>query len=63
MGPEKYKEALEALKKAIKKQEEQGKFEQIADLIDTRTDAEKGGDIHAGFNIMAGNKGSKLSGG
>jgi len=60
---EKYEEYCAALEKAVKKQEEQGKFEEIQDLIDTRTDSEKGGEIHAGFGIMAGNKGSKLSGG
>lgn len=48
----------------IKKAEDSGKFTAVKDLVDERTDAQKGGEqLHAGYDIMAGQKGSKLSGG
>ena len=47
-----------------KKAEEQGKFETISDLVDSRSQEEKGGkQLHQGFSVFAGNRGSKLSGG
>jgi len=63
MGQEKYDSAVTLMDKLIKKQEQEGKFEDIKDLVDTRTQAEKGADLHNGFDTMAGNRGSKLSGG
>ena len=64
MGQEKYDKAVGVLDTLVKKAEEQGKFEAIADLVDARTDQEKGNVVlHKGFDTMAGTKGSKLSGG
>ena len=63
MGQEKYDKSMELLEKLVKKQETEGKFEDIKDLVDTRSDAEKGKAIDNGFETMAGNRGSKLSGG
>lgn len=63
MGQEKYDKSLELLEKLIKKQENEGKFEEIKDLVDSRAANVKGRDIHNGFDTMAGNRGSKLSGG
>ena len=48
----------------VKKDLEQGKFEEKTGLVDTRTDqsllSQK---LDKGFDIFAGNRGSKLSGG
>jgi len=49
MGQEKYDKAVELLDKIVKKQEAEGKFEDIKDLVDTRTDAEKGKALDSGF--------------
>lgn len=64
MGQEKYDSAIKVLDTLIKKAEDQGTFEAISDLVDTRDDSQKGSDtLDKGFDTMAGNKGSKLSGG
>jgi len=48
----------------VKKAETQGKFEEVVDLVDTRTDpALLSMELNPGFNVFAGNRGSKLSGG
>lgn len=46
------------------KEKKQGVFKTKEDMIDHRTDEEKGAyELNIGFNIMCGNRGSKLSGG
>lgn len=47
------------------KAEAEGIFEAIGDLVDSRDAAQKGNlkNLHAGFGIFAGTRGSKLSGG
>ena len=42
MGQERFKEAMEILDKATKKQEAEGKFDSVVDLVDTRTPDVKG---------------------
>lgn len=59
---------FEAIKASItalvKKDNDQGKFEEKTGLIDTRTDmALLSQQLDKGFEIFAGNRGSKLSGG
>ena len=59
---------FEAIKTSIaalvKKDNEQGKFEEKSGLVDTRTDASLlSQTLDKGFEIFAGNRGSKLSGG
>jgi len=49
MGQEKYDKAVELMDKLVKKQEAEGKFEDIKDLVDTRSDAEKGKALDSGF--------------
>lgn len=52
------------MEKLKKKEDKEGKFHAIADIIDTRTEGERGTDIlHNGYNIQCGTRGSKLSGG
>ena len=63
MGQQEYDEAIRVLDVLIKKAEDAGKFSAVKDLVDERTDAQKGEALHAGYDIMAGQKGSKLSGG
>ena len=58
---EEFKASLDAL---VKKDEQQGKFEEVSGLVDTRSDpALLSQELHKGFEIFAGNRGSKLSGG
>ena len=48
----------------MKKAETQGKFEEVVDLVDTRTDPSLlAMQLDPGFKVFAGNRGSKLSGG
>lgn len=64
MGQEKYDESLKTMNDLVKKEQSMGKFIAKSDLIDKRTDEEKGKEpLDQGFNINCGNKGSKLSGG
>jgi len=64
IGKEKYNGCIDELKKIIKKEKLQGKFQTITDVLDTRSDKEKGdSSLHQGFEISAGNRGNKLSGG
>lgn len=52
---------MQALKK---KEDSDGKFHSSKDIMDIRSDAEKGStNLHNGYNIQAGTRGSKLSGG
>lgn len=59
-----YEEIKKSLAMLVKKDLEQGKFEEKTGLVDTRTDqsllSQK---LDKGFDIFAGNRGSKLSGG
>ena len=64
MGQQEYDNALKVLDVLIKKQDEAGKFLAQKDLVDERTDAQKGSTaLHSGYDVLAGYKGSKLSGG
>ena len=63
LGEEKYESKLKVLKDLEKKEQKQGVFKTQEDMIDHRTEEEKGQDLHIGYNIMCGNRGSKLSGG
>jgi len=64
MGQEDYDKAVKTLEELEKKTDEEGSFEAIEDLVDTRTDSQKGKvALHANYGIFAGNRGSKLSGG
>jgi len=64
MGQEDYDKAVKVLLELEKKQEEEGTFEAIEDLVDSRTAAQKGDTaLHKNYSIFAGNRGSKLSGG
>ena len=60
----KYDEYMKSLEDLVKKAETQGKFEEVVDLVDTRTDPSLlSMELDPGFNVFAGNRGSKLSGG
>ena len=64
LGEEKYESKLKVLKELEIKEKKQGVFKTKEDMIDHRTDEEKGAyELNIGFNIMCGNRGSKLSGG
>mmetsp|Transcript_6904 Transcript_6904/g.8251 ORF Transcript_6904/g.8251 Transcript_6904/m.8251 type:complete len:213 (+) Transcript_6904:3412-4050(+) len=64
MGQQGYEEAIKVLDVLIQKQKDSGTFEAMPDLIDTRTESQKGIEaLHKGYDTMAGNRGSKLSGG
>ena len=64
LGEEKYESKLKVLKELEMKEKKQGVFKTKEDMIDHRTDEEKGAyELNIGFNIMCGNRGSKLSGG
>ena len=64
IAPEDYEDLVKGLDKLAKKAADSGKFEEITDLIDARDAATKGSfELDKGFDIFAGNKGSKLSGG
>ena len=55
---------IETLKKIEEKEEKEGKFKIVKDIIDTRTDDEKGAEVlNDGYEVNCGTKGSKLSGG
>ena len=61
---EEYDEMVKSLEALVKKDKEQGKFEELRGLVDTRTDQSLlAQELDAGFEIFAGNRGSKLSGG
>lgn len=55
---------VKSLAALVKKDNDQGKFEEISGLVDTRKDANLlATKLDKGFDIFAGNRGSKLSGG
>lgn len=64
MGEEEYTRILEALKQLEIKEQKDGVFRADLDIIDRRTEDEKGtSELHPGYNITCGNRGGKLSGG
>lgn len=61
---EKYKEKLDTMTKLKKKEDKEGKFHAIVDILDSRTPEQKGTtELHNGYTIQCGTRGSKLSGG
>lgn len=62
-GQEKFDEEMEWLQKIEQESLTQGDFKYVKGDIDTRDEKNKGGEIHAGFETLAGLRGSKLSGG
>jgi len=63
LGEELFNSYLKTLKELEIKEESTGLFKAI-DVIDKRTDEERGDlELHEGYKITAGNRGSKLSGG
>ena len=64
LGEEAYAEAIKTLTDLAAKDEATGKFKAINDLVDNRTEKQMGTELlHSGFEVSAGNKGNKLSGG
>jgi len=64
LGEEKYESKLKVLKELEIKEKAAGVFKAEEDMIDDRTDAQKGvTELHVGYDITCGNRGSKLSGG
>lgn len=63
-GQENYNKKLDQLKLLTKKEEKEGKFVALKDILDSRTESEKGSfELHSGYDLLCGNRGSKLSGG
>jgi hypothetical protein len=59
-----FEEMSKSIDALVKKDETQGKFEEISGLVDTRQDPQLlATKLDRGFEIFAGNRGSKLSGG
>ena len=64
LGEGKYQEQLELLKKLAIKEAADGKFEPVKNELEMRTPDEVGPfELHLGYDISCGNRGSKLSGG
>lgn len=64
VGQEAYDAKLKVMTALDKKEKKLGRFEVKEDIIDTRTEEQKGEkELLKGFGIQCGNKGSKLSGG
>ena len=64
IGQETYDKQVSILKKLSEKKEKEGAIEDIRDIIDKRTEREKGAKkLHKGYEIFCGIKGNKLSGG
>lgn len=63
VGQEDYKKKLDTMAALKKKEDKGGKFHTIKDLLDNRTEQEKGAKLPAGYAIECGTRGSKLSGG
>jgi ABC-type multidrug transport system fused ATPase/permease subunit len=62
---ENYPLFLEDMKKLAEKEVKEGSFQQVKGAVDRRTKAEKGemAELPSGYDIAAGIRGSKLSGG
>lgn len=64
LGAEDYDKKLQVLKELEAKEKENGLFRVDLNIIDKRTDEEKGGqELHPGYDVTCGNRGGKLSGG
>lgn len=64
MGEEKYNSSLKILKELEAKEKATGVFHNDQNIIDKRSESEMGPtELHAGYSITCGNRGSKLSGG
>jgi len=64
IGEEEYEKNLKILKTVEAKEQDSGLFKADLDIIDRRTEEEKGDAmLHPGYNITCGNRGGKLSGG
>lgn len=64
VGEAEYKKKLDTLTKLKKKEDAEGKFEIIKDILDVRTADQKGAtQLPKGYSIECGTRGSKLSGG
>lgn len=63
IGEKKYAEEIDVLVKLETIEKNKGEFRTISGDIDTRGDALKDADLHAGFQTQCGLKGNKLSGG
>lgn len=63
MKKEEYEDKLEKLKKLSQKESEEGNFQAVKGEIDDREEIMKDIQLHNGFDIDCGLKGSKLSGG
>ena len=64
LGEDSFNEKLKILKELEAKEEKAGTFRVEEDVFDKRTEDEKGPrSLHPGYNITAGNRGGKLSGG
>lgn len=64
LGKKKYDEKLKIMQDLKKKEDKEGKFHTEKDIMDQRTDEEKGNaELHNGYSVACGTRGSKLSGG
>jgi len=63
IGQEKYKEEIEVLKKLVEQKKNKGIFQAVKGDVDTRPETLKDAEMHPGYDINCGIKGSKLSGG
>lgn len=64
IGHTEYDAKLKIMTQLEKKERTLGKFETQENILDIRTEEQKGeAKLHPGYNIQCGNKGSKLSGG
>ena len=54
---------MKGLEDLVKKEKNQGVFQAASNIIDKRNAVKQCADLHHGFEISAGNKGNKLSGG
>jgi hypothetical protein len=63
IGKKKYDEELDLLKKIEEQEKNKGDFAAIKGDVDERHESLKLSQLHSGFEITCGLKGSKLSGG
>jgi ABC-type Fe3+/spermidine/putrescine transport system ATPase subunit len=63
LGQEEYDKKIKILEDLVVKDEANGKFMALTNLLDTRDPETVGEQLHHGFEISAGNRGNKLSGG
>jgi len=63
IGQKKYDEEIEVLEKLVEQRKNKGEFQAVKGDVDTRPDSLKDAEMHPGYDINCGIKGSKLSGG